>query len=65
MSKKGYLIIITSDHAGHQTIHGSDHPDDAKLPLVMISDIADLKPYQKIKYHVIQLKHMLKKILGF
>ena len=65
MSKKGYLIIITSDHAGHQTIHGSDHPDDAKLPLVMISDIADLKPYQKIKYHVIQLKLMLKKILGF
>ncbi len=65
ISKKRYLIVITSDHAGHQTIHGSNHPDDAKLPLVMVSDIADLKQYQNIKYHVIQLKPILKKILGF
>jgi len=36
-SKKGYLLIITSDHAGHGTIHGSNHPDDARLPLVMVS----------------------------
>ncbi len=65
LSKKGYLVIITSDHAGHQIIHGSEHPDDAKLPLVMISDVVDLKPYHKIKYHVTQLKPMLKKIIGF
>lgn len=31
-SKGSYLIIITSDHAGHGMVHGSDHPDDAKLP---------------------------------
>ena len=65
LSKNGYLIIITSDHAGHQTIHGSEHPDDARLPLVMISDVINLKPYHKIKYNVTQLKPMLRKFLGF
>jgi len=63
-SKKGFLLIITSDHAGHGTIHGSDHPEDAKLPLVMLSDIADLKQYQGMNYHVTNLKSMLKNILG-
>ncbi|MDA3918017.1 MAG: alkaline phosphatase family protein [Deltaproteobacteria bacterium] len=62
-SKKNYLIIITSDHAGHDTIHGSDHPDDAKLPLVMISDVVDLEQYQGIKYHVTQLRFILKSFL--
>lgn len=64
-SKKSYLIIITSDHAGHDTIHGSDHPDDAKLPLVMMSDVADLEQYQGIKYHVTQLRHILKEIVNY
>lgn len=64
-SKKGYLLIITSDHAGHKTIHGSDHPDDSKLPLVMVSDTADLKKYQAMDYHVTNLKPMLKEILGW
>ncbi|MCP4671448.1 MAG: alkaline phosphatase family protein [Desulfobacula sp.] len=62
-SKGNYLIIITSDHAGHGTIHGTDHPDDAKLPLVMVSDIVDLKQYQGIKYHVTKLKAILETIL--
>lgn len=62
-SKKGYLLIITSDHAGHGTIHGSDHPDDSKLPFVMISDVADLKQYHEMDYHVTDLKPMLKGIL--
>ncbi|MDD9301318.1 MAG: alkaline phosphatase family protein [Desulfobacter sp.] len=64
ISHPGYLIIITSDHAGHGTIHGSDHPDDAKLPLVMMSDIADLEPYQGISFYVTDLRSLLKKILG-
>jgi predicted AlkP superfamily pyrophosphatase or phosphodiesterase len=31
------LIIVTSDHAGHEKIHGSDHPEDFKRPLVIYS----------------------------
>ena len=62
-SKGNYLIIITSDHAGHETIHGSDHPDDAKLPLIMVSDIINLTKYQGIQYHVTQLKAILESVL--
>ena len=62
-SKGNFLIIVTSDHAGHSTIHGSSHPDDSKLPLIMFSDSVDLKDYQDIKYHVTELKAILKAIL--
>ncbi len=57
--KKKYLIIITSDHAGHDKIHGSDHPEDSRLPLIMISDIYDLTAYQDRSYKVSQLKSLL------
>lgn len=63
-STKEYLIIITSDHAGHGTVHGSSHPDDLKLPLVMGSDVADLARYQDLTYHVTDLRPMLKNMLG-
>lgn len=64
-SNNNYLIVITSDHAGHDMIHGSQHPDDAKLPLVMISDIANLNQYQAIRYRVTHLKSMLIRIMDF
>lgn len=62
-SKPGYLIIITSDHAGHGTVHGSDHPEDARLPLVMVSDTVELAPYQGTSFHVTNLRSILNKIL--
>ncbi len=61
--KKKYLIIITSDHAGHEKIHGSDHPEDSQLPLIMISDICDLTAYQDSPYQVTQLKEILDTLL--
>ncbi len=61
--KKKYLIIITSDHAGHDKIHGSDHPEDSKLPLIMISDIYDLTAYQNRPYQVTRLKKLLDTLL--
>ncbi|TCK60491.1 alkaline phosphatase family protein [Seleniivibrio woodruffii] len=33
------LIIVTSDHAGHDKIHGSDHPEDFKRPLAVFSSL--------------------------
>jgi predicted AlkP superfamily pyrophosphatase or phosphodiesterase len=62
-SKGNYLIIVTSDHAGHGTIHGSNHPEDAKLPLIMVSDVINIAKYKGIKYHVTQLKHILESVL--
>jgi len=62
-NKENYLLIVTSDHAGHRLIHGSDHPEDAMLPLVLVSDIVNLKSYQDMKYKVTQLKSILETIV--
>ncbi|MFW5810892.1 MAG: alkaline phosphatase family protein [Thermodesulfobacteriota bacterium] len=64
MEAGNYLIVVTSDHAGHDRIHGSDHPEDARLPLVLASDRLDLKAFQDIDYSVLDLKPMLTKFLG-
>jgi predicted AlkP superfamily pyrophosphatase or phosphodiesterase len=33
-----YLVVITSDHAGHAREHGTAHPEDGRRPLAMRSD---------------------------
>ncbi len=42
-AKGKYLLIITSDHAGHGKEHGCDHPDDYKLPFMAVSDIVNVE----------------------
>ncbi len=62
--QKNYLFIITSDHAGHDKIHGSQHPDDYKLPFITHSDIMKLKNIQNTRYSVTELKDMLDRVLN-
>ncbi len=33
-----FLVVITSDHAGHGREHGTDDPEDSRLPLILHSD---------------------------
>ena len=40
-SSTSFAIIVTSDHGGHEKLHGTQHADDYKLPLIMLSDTAD------------------------
>jgi predicted AlkP superfamily pyrophosphatase or phosphodiesterase len=61
--QKNYLIIITSDHAGHGKIHGSQHPDDYRLPFIINSDTMKLKKFQNIRYSVTDLKNIVDGIL--
>jgi len=61
--QKNYLIIITSDHAGHDKIHGSQHPDDYKLPFITHSDIMKVKNIQNTRYSVAELKDILDRVL--
>jgi predicted AlkP superfamily pyrophosphatase or phosphodiesterase len=61
--QKNYLIIITSDHAGHDKIHGSQHPDDFRLPFIIHSDRMDFESIQNSKYSVTDLKDILNRIL--
>ena len=61
--QKNYLIIITSDHAGHDKIHGSQHPDDFRLPFVIHSDRMKFGSIPNGKYDVTDLKDILNRIL--
>ena len=61
--QKDYLIIVTSDHAGHARIHGSDHPEDIRLPLIICSDTVSVSRFQNIPFSVVDLKQMLEKLL--
>jgi predicted AlkP superfamily pyrophosphatase or phosphodiesterase len=62
--KGNYLMIITSDHAGHGTVHGSQHPDDFKLPFVIVSDKITTDRFQNMPYRVTDLKSILERLLG-
>lgn len=35
---KDYTVIITSDHGGHDRIHGTDMPEDIKIPIIITGD---------------------------
>lgn len=61
--QKNYLLVITSDHAGHDKIHGSQHPDDFRLPFIIHSDRIDFESIRNSKYFVTDLKDILNRIL--
>lgn len=62
--QKNYLIIITSDHGGHDKIHGSQHPDDYSLPFITHSDIMEFENIKNTRYSVTELKGMLDRVLN-
>jgi len=61
--QKNYVIIITSDHGGHKKIHGSQHPDDFRLPFVIHSERMKFESIQNSKYRVTDLKDILNRAL--
>jgi len=61
--QKNYVIIITSDHGGHDKIHGSQHPDDFRLPLIFHSDRMEFQSIRNSKYIVTDLKGILNRSL--
>jgi predicted AlkP superfamily pyrophosphatase or phosphodiesterase len=62
--KRGrYVIIVTSDHAGHAKLHGTDHPDDYRLPLIVLSDVAACSNIQDMPYRITELKSLIEKAI--
>jgi predicted AlkP superfamily pyrophosphatase or phosphodiesterase len=62
--KKNYLLIITSDHSGHDKIHGSQHPEDFKLPFIIQAPKLKVTFQQDAIYQVTDLRGILKGILS-
>lgn len=60
-SKNG-TIIITSDHAGHEKEHGTDHPEDYKLPLIIFSKTTNFDDIKTSSYSSYQLRSLVNRV---
>lgn len=58
-----YLIVITSDHAGHGRQHGTRHPEDYKLPLI-VAGTGKLGFRQNGSFRITQLRGLLQAALA-
>ena len=54
--RANYLLIVTSDHSGHGKHHGTNHPEDYRLPFIIISDVKKFADIQDRLYSVTQLR---------
>lgn len=64
VAKRGrYLVFVTSDHAGHDRQHGTLHPEDFKLPLIVAAS-QELPPLEQGVFHITAFKHFVLKTLG-
>lgn len=61
--KKRALLIITSDHAGHDKIHGSQHQEDFRLPLILYSDTIPVKLSRDQPFSIVHLKDLVEGVL--
>jgi predicted AlkP superfamily pyrophosphatase or phosphodiesterase len=62
VSKRGrYAIVVTSDHAGHDTLHGTDHPEDYKLPLILAGNVK-LPPLPPGEWSVTGLRSLVRQL---
>lgn len=63
-NRGNFLTIVTSDHAGHGTVHGSSHhPEDSLVPLILISDSISLPDLSGKEYHITDLKALVESIV--
>lgn len=62
LRKRGrYLIIVSSDQRGHDKLLGTSHPDDYRLPLIVISDVVVCSVIQDKPYRVTELKSLVER----
>lgn len=62
-SRGNYLLLITSDHAGHGRIHGSQHPEDFRLPLIAQSDVCNTQLVDDLAFSVDEIPLILQDLL--
>jgi predicted AlkP superfamily pyrophosphatase or phosphodiesterase len=64
VSRRGpYFIVVTSDHAGHGRRHGTRHPEDYRLPLIVAGDPAP-RPLPAGVWHITELRSLLQRQLA-
>jgi len=60
-NERKYTIIITSDHGGHDKLHGTNHRDDYRVPLVVYSNYKKLPDIKE--YRITDLKGIIEKLI--
>lgn len=58
-----HAIIVTSDHAGHERQHGTQHPEDYKLPLIVATNLARVAPLPERIWNVTELRRLVRGML--
>ncbi len=58
-----YLIVVTSDHAGHGREHGTHHPEDFSLPVIIAAD-RQLPPLPAGDFPITALKTLVQDMLA-
>ncbi|NDP37903.1 MAG: hypothetical protein GZ093_04025 [Rhodoferax sp.] len=58
-----YLVVVTSDHAGHERQHGTSHLEDFKLPLIMAAD-QTLPALAPGVFRITDVKRLVQSLLG-
>ena len=57
-----YAIVVTSDHAGHGRQHGTRHPEDYKLPLIVAGNVVPLPRLPAGNWSVVELRALVRKL---
>jgi predicted AlkP superfamily pyrophosphatase or phosphodiesterase len=64
IGKRNFLLVVTSDHAGHGKIHGSDHQEDYRLPLIVYSDTISVNLSKNQPFLIIDFKKRLEGMIN-
>ena len=59
-----YVLVITSDHGGHERQHGTQHPEDFKLPLIVVTDATPTIRFGKGSWSIVNLRALLRNLLS-
>jgi hypothetical protein len=64
ISRRGvWRLVVTSDHAGHDREHGTRHPEDYKLPLILAGK-PDLPPLSPGVFFITGLRSLVQPMLA-
>jgi hypothetical protein len=59
-----HALVVTSDHAGHDRLHGTSHPEDYKVPLIVLTGPEDRPLALPTAYEVTGLRGVVGELLG-
>jgi len=57
-----HAIVVTSDHAGHDKLHGTNHPEDYKLPLIVAGNATRLPRLPHGTWPVTELRALVREL---